>query len=107
MMQRILEECSRYGTCPLNRKEFDETFAGSDLTVQIRVAIDFAQQNDLAFARSSGNQMFVFQRLPKITKGGQGYPSNARPAPKQQAKRHRRSGRKSKGPSQRPAGRSF
>jgi len=66
MNQRILDECSRKGTCPLNRSEFDAAFGGADLTIQIRAAIDFAQQNDLAFARGMGDQMFVFSRLPKI-----------------------------------------
>lgn len=64
MRERIVEECATRGTCPMNRKEFDETFAGRDLTIQVRAALDFAQQNGLAFGRSMGDQHFVFSRLP-------------------------------------------
>jgi hypothetical protein len=108
MTERILDECSRRGTCPLNRKEFDEAFAGSDLTIQIRAAIDFAQQNDLAFARSLGDQAFVFSRLPKVSSGGgQRQPANARPQQNRRPKRRGRFNRKARGSSDRPAGRSF
>ena len=106
--ERILEECSRRGTCLLNRKEFDEAFTGSDLTIQVRGAIDFAQQHDLAFARSTGDQQFLFSRLPKATNPGRNQPVNERrQAP---TNRHgRRSGSKHKpnGSSRRPPGRSF
>jgi hypothetical protein len=50
----------------MSRKEFDETFAGRDLTIQVRAALDFAQQNGLAFGRSMGDQHFVFSRLPAV-----------------------------------------
>jgi len=107
MTSRILDECSQHGTCPLNRKEFDETFAGSDLTIQIRAAIDFAQQNDLAFARSLGDQAFVFSGLPKNSNRGQRQPPNRRPHLNRRAKRRVDSSRKAKGPFRRPTGRSF
>jgi hypothetical protein len=110
MTERILDECSRRGTCPLNRKEFDDAFSGADLTIQVRAAIDFAQQNDLAFARGMGDQVFVFSRLPKITKERRGHPANARPQSNNTNKSSRRRGRpnrKSKGSSNRPIGRSF
>ncbi len=107
MTARILDECSRRGTCSLNRKEFDEIFAGSDLTIQIRAAIDFAQQNDLAFARSLGDQAFVFSGLPKISNRGQRQPPNGRPQPNRRAKRRVFSNRKPKKVFRRPTGRSF
>jgi hypothetical protein len=107
MIQRILDECSRRGTCPLNRKEFDETFAGSDLTIQIRAAIDFAQQNDLAFARSMGDQAFLFSRLAKASKARQKQPVNARSQPHHSTPRRFRSNRNGKGSFHPPAGRSF
>jgi hypothetical protein len=109
MIDRILDECSRRGTCPLNRKEFDATFAGADLTIQVRAAIDFAQQNDLAFARGMGDQVFVFSRLPKLSNARQRQPANAaRPQPKtHSAKRRQGSNRKIKRSSDRPHGRSF
>jgi hypothetical protein len=65
MIEKILDECTKRGTCPLNRKEFDEAFAGHDLAVQLRSACDFARQHDLAFGRSTGDQNFMFSRLPK------------------------------------------
>jgi hypothetical protein len=65
MRERILDECSKRGTCLLNRQQFDETFTGHDLTIQVRSAIDFAQQNGLAFGRSTGDQHFIFSRLAK------------------------------------------
>jgi hypothetical protein len=107
MTERILEECLRRGTCPLTRKQFDETFAGSDLTIQIRAAIDFAQQNDLAFARSMGDQAFLFSRLPKMSNARQRQPPNAFPSAKPAGKRRSRFHRKPKGLPQRPNGRSF
>jgi hypothetical protein len=108
MTQRILDECSRRGTCALNRQQFNEIFAGPDLTTQIRVAIDFAQQNDLAFARSMGDQAFVFSRLPKISNVQQKQPANARPQAKHAGKRRQGSNRRKKGGSSaRPPGRSF
>ncbi|MHC1768449.1 MAG: hypothetical protein AB9869_29935 [Verrucomicrobiia bacterium] len=63
MKQQIVEECARRGTCPMNRTQFDETFVGRDLTIQVRAALDFARQNGLAFGRSMGDQHFVFSRL--------------------------------------------
>ena len=109
MIERILDECSQRRTCPLNRKEFDETFTGADLTIQVRAAIDFAQQHDLAFARSTGDQLFVFSRLPKAPEAGRGgqQPRNARRQRPQPG--HRRSGskRKPQGAARRPIGRAF
>jgi hypothetical protein len=117
MIERILDECSQRRTCPLNRKEFDETFTGADLTIQVRAAIDFAQQHDLAFARSTGDQLFVFSRLPKAPEPGRGQqPRNGRNGrngrrEKQQGQgRHHRPGSKRKsqgGAARRPIGRSF
>ena len=106
MIQRILDECLRRGTCLLNRKEFDETFAGPDLTVQVRAAIDFAQQNDLAFARSMGDQAFVFSRLPQLSAARQRQPANERPRTNR-AKQRDGPKRKGGGSSNRPLGRSF
>jgi hypothetical protein len=62
----------------LNRREFNETFTGADLTIQVRGAIDFAQQHDLAFARSTGDQAFLFSRLPKASKQERNHPANER-----------------------------
>jgi hypothetical protein len=89
----------------LSRKEFDQTFAGPDLTIQVRAAIDFAQQHDLALARSTGDQQFLFSRLPNASKGGRNQPVNER----RQAKANHKTGfaRRRKGSSQRPIGRSF
>ena len=78
LIERILDECSRGGTCMLSREEFDETFAGPDLTIEVRGAIDFAQQHDLAFARSTGDQRFLFSRLPKTSKAERHQPANER-----------------------------
>ena len=64
MREQIVDGCSRQGTYSMSRKEFDETFTGRDLTIQVRAAHDFAQQNGLAFGRSMGDQHFVFSRLP-------------------------------------------
>ena len=107
MTERILDECSRRGTCPLNRREFDETFSGQDLTIQVRAALDFAQQHDLAFARSTGDQFFVFSRLAKLQPGTRGHPANARRERRPQNQRRSGGKRRSKGSSQRPIGRSF
>ena len=107
MTERILDECSRNGTCPLNRKEFDETFTGADLTIQVRAAIDFAQQHDLAFARSTGDQHFVFSRLAKAPDPGRGQQRNARRQGAQQNQRRHRPNRKPQGAARRPIGRSF
>lgn len=107
---RILDDCSRRGTCQLSRKEFDETFAGADLTIQVRGAIDFAQQHDLAFARSTGDQLFLFSRLPKASKAERNQPANERrPMNRAGKRRSRRSGskRKPNTSSRRPLGRSF
>ena len=105
-MQRILDECSRRGSCPLDRKEFDETFAGADLAIQVRAAIDFAQQHDLAFARSVGDQHFVFSRLPKSQERGHRPALNEK---RQTNETKRRFGRKPQASarSRRPFGRSF
>ena len=97
MTQRILDECSRRGTCPLNRKEFDETFAGSDLTVQVRSALDFARLHDLAFARSLGDQAFVFSRLPKMLEGRRNRQANERPPLNHSARPRRGSRQEAKG----------
>lgn len=110
LIERILDECSRRGTCMLSRAEFDETFAGPDLTIQVRGAIDFAQQNDLAFARSTGDQRFLFSRLPKASKVERNQPANERRQGVQPGhRRSRRSGSKRKSyiSSRRPIGRSF
>ncbi len=94
----------------LNRMRFDETFTGPDLTIQVRAAIDFAQQNDLAFARNTGDQRFLFSRLPKASKAGRNQPANERRQGVQAGnRRSRRSGaqRKPNGSPRRPFGRSF
>jgi hypothetical protein len=94
----------------LSRAEFDETFAGLDLTSQVRAAIDFAQQHDLAFARSTGDQRFLFSRLPKGPNAGRHQPANERRVGMQAGKRRNRrdgSKRKRNGASRRPFGRSF
>jgi hypothetical protein len=94
----------------LSRTEFDETFAGLDLTIQVRGAIDFAQQHDLAFARSTGDHQFLFSRLPKGSKAERNQPANERRQGMQAGKRRsRRPGFKGKanGASGRPFGRSF
>jgi hypothetical protein len=94
----------------LSRMEFDETFAGPDLTIQVRGAIDFAQQHDLAFARSTGDQRFLFSRLPKASKPERNRPANERRQGRQTANRRTRrpgSNRKANGSSRRPVGRSF
>jgi hypothetical protein len=94
----------------LGRKEFDETFTGLDLTIQVRGAIDFAQQHDLAFARSTGDRQFLFSRLPKAPNVANHQPANERRQERRTGpRRNRRSGagRKSNAPSRRPIGRSF
>jgi hypothetical protein len=107
MKQQILDECFRRGTCPLDRKQFDESFTGRDLTIQVRSAIDFAQQNGLAFGRSSGDQHFVFSRLaalPEVDTSQRRRPprnSNRR------ADRRPQGQQKARGSSNRPFGRSF
>lgn len=118
MRQRILDECVHRGTCPLNRTEFDEAFAGADLTIQIRTANDFAQQHGLAFARSTGDQHFLFSRLPKLEEGrNHNFNSNQNQNGRQraQAGKNRRRGKRNGQPqrqkarkvTQRPFGRSF
>ena len=94
----------------LSRKEFDETFIGLDLTIQVRGAIDFAQQHDLAFARSTGDERFLFSRLAKGPNAGRHQPANERRLGMQAGKRRSsRPGfkRKTNGVSGRPFGRSF
>ena len=94
----------------LSRTEFEETFTGLDLTVQVRGAIDFAQQHDLAFARSAGDQRFLFSRLPKSPNAARHQPANERRQGMQAGKRRsRRPGFKGKanGAPRRPFGRSF
>ena len=110
MRQRILDECSQRGTCPLNRREFDEAFTGCDLTIQVRSAIDFAQQHGLAFARSTGDQLFLFSRLPKVEEPPQR--NNQRRQPGKQGggrrpNRHSRPQQKPRNAANRPFGRSF
>jgi hypothetical protein len=110
LTERILDECSKRGTCMLSRAEFDETFAGLDLAIQVRGAIDFAQQHDLAFARSTGDHQFLFSRLPKGPNSGRHQLANERRQVMQAGKRRRsRPGFKGKanGASRRPFGRSF
>ena len=107
MIQRILDECLRRGMCLLNRKEFDEAFGGPDLTVQVRAAIDFAQQNDLAFARSLGDQAFVFSGLRQPSAAKQSRPANARPQINRGKQQRDGPKRKRRGSSNRPLGRSF
>jgi hypothetical protein len=110
LTERILDECSRRGTCLLSRKEFDETFTGLDLTIQVRGAIDFAQQHDLAFARSTGDQRFLFSRLPKPSKAERNQPANQRRQGTQEGNRQSRRSRTRQKPnrsSRRPFGRSF
>ncbi len=66
-----------------NRKEFDEIFGGSD----------FAQQHDLAIARSTGDQTFLSSRLPKASKQERHQPANERRGGVQAGNgRHRRYG---------------
>lgn len=90
MRERIVDECTKRGTCPMNRKEFDETFSGRDLTIQVRAALDFAQQNGLAFGRSMGDQHFVFSRLPAAPEGPSAQRSpSARNHPQRPGKRFR------------------
>src|SRR6476620_11227706 len=107
MKERILEECSRRGTCPLDRKAFEEAFAGWDLTIQVRSAIDFAQQNGLAFGRSAGDQRFVFSRLPKLSKTDDYQRRRPRTEAMHRANRGSQSKAKFRSPSNRPFGRSF
>lgn len=109
MKAQILDECSRRGACPLDRKQFDETFAGFDLTIRMRSAIDFAQQNDLALGRSTGDQHFVFYRLSKSSEPSQGQsPRRARQDPsRNRGKRRPHAQKKPSGAFARPFGRSF
>jgi hypothetical protein len=89
----------------LNRQQFDETFTGHDLIIQVRSAIDFAQQNGLAFGRSTGDQHFVFSRLAKDSVNPQGQP---RPSGKSsRRRRHRGPKPKANGAAFRPFGRSW
>ena len=106
MTERILEECLKRGTCPLNRKEFNETFAGADLNIQVRAAIDFAQQKDLAFARAFGDQAFLFSRLPKSSELCRNRQLNARPQRDERVRRSN-SGKRKDSTVRRPLGRSF
>ena len=76
----------------MNRKEFDETFAGRDLTIQVRAALDFAQQNGLAFGRSMGDQYFVFSRLSAAAPDS-GNQQRKQPSGKFQRSRQRSHGR--------------
>ena len=107
MREQILDECLKRGACPLNRKQFDETFSGYDLTIQMRSAIDFAQQNDLALGRSTGDQHFVFYRLSK----SQETTLNQRPSRQKtsghRARRRSQARRKPSRAYSRPFGRSF
>jgi hypothetical protein len=108
MRQRILDECSQRGTCPLNRREFDEAFTGCDLTIQVRAANDFAQQHGLAFARSTGDQLFLFSRLPKVEETPQRNNHGRQPAKQgRRSNRHSRGQPKSRNSTNRPFGRSF
>lgn len=94
----------------LSRMDFDETFAGPDLTVQVRAAIDFAQQHDLAFARSAGDHQFLFSRLPKGHAEKRHQPANERRQGVRASKgrnRRRSSQQKQNSSSRRPFGRSF
>jgi hypothetical protein len=106
MTERIVEECLKRGTCPLNRKEFNETFAGADLNIQVRAAIDFAQQKDLAFARAFGDQAFLFSRLPKSSELCRRRQLNARPQRDERAWRSN-SSRRNENSVRRPVGRAF
>jgi hypothetical protein len=109
MTELILDQCSKSGVCPLNRNQFNETFTGYDLTIQVRSAIDFAQSHNLAFARCAGDQQFVFSRLPSApqTPVSQSAPRRFNANSK---RRHNNGGqgkRKSQGSSNRPYGRAF
>jgi hypothetical protein len=86
----------------MNRQEFDATFAGHDLASQVRAAIDFAQQHNLALGRSAGDQHFIFSRLQ--SNGASHAPERKRSARSRNrsARRNRRNGNAS-----RPFGRSF
>ena len=107
MKERILGECTKRGTCPLDRKQFDKSFAGGDLTIQVRAAIDFAQQNDLAFGRSTGDQHFVFSRLAKLSETDASKQRGPSGKSSRRSNRRFRSKQQSRGPASRPFGRSF
>jgi hypothetical protein len=107
MKEQILEECSKRGTCPLDRKQFDASFTGSDLTIQVRSAIDFAQNNGLAFGRSAGDQHFLFSRLPKLPEADASQQRRPGGKPARRPNRRFRGRQQPKGPSSRPFGRSF
>jgi hypothetical protein len=107
MKEQILAECSARGTCPLDRKQFDETFAGHDLTIQVRSALDFAQNHDLALGRSAGDQHFVFYRLHKAPENGRPLGQRQQNKPSQRRKRRSHGQKKPQGAASRPYGRSF
>ena len=107
MKEQILEECTKRGSCPLDRKQFDESFAGHDLTIRVRSAIDFAQQNGLAFGRSTGDQRFVFSRLAALPEGRQDLQQRSPRQSAQRTQRRCQGHRKPKAVTSRPFGRSF
>jgi hypothetical protein len=115
MTELILDQCSKSGVCPLNRNQFNETFTGFDLTIQVRSAIDFAQSHNLAFARCAGDQQFVFSRLPSAPQASDPQSasrrfnsnSNSNTNGKRRHNRGNQGKRKSQGSSNRPYGRAF
>ena len=117
MTELILDQCSKSGVCPLNRNQFNETFTGFDLTIQVRSAIDFAQSHNLAFARCAGDQQFVFSRLPSAPQASDSQSatrrfnshsnSNSNSNAKRRNNRGNQGKRKSQGSSNRPYGRAF
>ena len=103
LTEQILDQCSSQGLCPLDRLQFGATFAGGELAIQLRAALDFAQAHDLAFARSLGDQRFIFSRLPKAY----GVPRNQKSPPRGLPRHQSRAKQRSKVPVNRPYGRSF